>query len=159
MGRVLGPYGVKGWIKLRTFTEYVDSLAEYPSWWFGQGEHWQSMVVEDSHVHAGSLVAKLVGVEDRDQAFALRGLEVAIPREALPPAGEGEFYWADLIGLEVVNVQDEVLGVVEDLLETGANDVLVVKGEQQRLLPYVDQVVLDVDLQSRRIRVDWGLDF
>ena len=159
MGRILGPYGVRGWVKLRTFTEHLDSLADYPSWLLSEGEGWKAVEVEDTHVHGGQLVAKLAGVNDRDQALAVRGREVAIPREALPPAEEGEFYWADLIGLEVVNVQGEVLGKVEDLLETGANDVLVVKGDRQHLLPYVDQVVLDVDLAQGRIQVDWGLDF
>ncbi|MDE3012316.1 MAG: ribosome maturation factor RimM [Pseudomonadota bacterium] len=159
MGRILGPYGVRGWMNLRTFTQHLDSLADYPSWLLADGDGWKPVEVEGAHVHGGHLVAKLVGVEDRDQAFALRGREVAIPREALPPAEDGEFYWADLVGLEVVNVQGEVLGNVEDLLETGANDVLVVQGDRQRLLPYVDAVVLDVDLAQRRIRVDWGLDY
>ena len=159
MGRILGPYGVRGWVKLRTFTEHLDSLADYPSWLLTEGQSWKTVEVEDTHVHGGQLVAKLVGVDDRDQALGVRGREVAIPREALPAAEKGEFYWADLIGLEVVNVQGEVLGKVEDLLETGANDVLVVKGDRQHLLPYVDAVVLDVDLASGRIQVDWGLDF
>ena len=159
MGRVLGPYGVRGWIKLRTFTEHPDSLADYARWLVADGAGWREVEVEETHLHSGQLVVKLAGVNDRDQALALRGREVAVPREDLPPAGEGEFYWADLIGLEVVNMQGEILGKVEDLLETGANDVLVVQGDAQHLLPYVDAVVLDVDLEAGRIQVDWGLDF
>ena len=159
MGRVLGPYGVRGWIKLRTFTEHADSLVDYERWLIAEGDGWRAMDVEETHLHSGQLVVKLAGVDDRDQALALRGREVAVPREDLPPAGDGEFYWADLIGLEVVNVQGEVLGRVDDLLETGANDVLVVKGDTQHLLPYVDAVVLDVNLDAGRIQVDWGLDF
>jgi 16S rRNA processing protein RimM len=159
MGRILGPYGVRGFVRLRTFTQFIDSLTDYADWLISDGEGWNSVQVEDAHVHAGHLVVKLAGVDDRDQAFALRGRDVAVPREALPPADEGEFYWADLIGLEVVNQQGEVLGNVEDLLETGANDVLVVQGDRQRLLPYVEQVVLDVNLEQRRIQVDWGLDY
>jgi 16S rRNA processing protein RimM len=159
MGRVLGPYGVRGWIKLRTFTEHPDSLVDYERWLIAEGDGWRAMDVEETHLHSGQLVVKLAGVDDRDQALALRGREVAVPRADLPPAGEGEFYWADLIGLAVVNVQGEILGKVEDLLETGANDVLVVKGDTQHLLPYVDAVVLDVDLEAGRIQVDWGLDF
>jgi 16S rRNA processing protein RimM len=159
MGRVLGPFGVRGWVKLRTFTESLGSLTAYPVWWVSDGQRWREVVVEETEVHTAHLVAKLAGVNDRDQAFALRGQEIAIARDALPPIEEGEYYWADLLGLEVVNVQGEVLGVVEDLLETGANDVLVVKGERQHLLPYVGAVVLDVNLQQRQIRVDWGLDY
>lgn len=159
MGRILGPYGVRGWVKLRTFTETIDSLVDYPSWLVAEGDGWNSVEIEDTQVHAGHLVAKLHGVQDRDQALGLSGRDVAVPREALPPAQEGEFYWADLIGLDVVNQQGEVLGTVEDLLETGANDVLVVQGDRQRLLPYVQQVVLGVDLAQKRIRVDWGLDY
>ena len=159
MGRILGPFGVRGWVRIRTFTEHLDSLAGYPVWWLADGEGWREVALLDHEVHASQLVAQLAGVDDRDQAFALRGTDIAVPRDSLPAAEEGEFYWADLIGLEVVNRQDEVLGKVEGLVETGANDVLVVKGERERLLPYVEAVVLDVNLEQGRMRVDWGLDY
>lgn len=160
MGRVLGPFGVRGWVKLKTFTENLDNLAGYTTWWVTVAGVERPMQLEGVEVHASHMVAKLAGVDDRDQAFALRGAEISIPREALPPAEDGEFYWADLIGLDVVNLQGEHLGQVEDLLETGANDVLVVKGDdKQRLLPYVDAIVLEVNLTDHVIRVDWGLDY
>ena len=117
------------------------------------------MQLDEVEIHASHMVAKLAGVDDRDQAFALRGADISIPRDALPPVAEGEFYWADLVGLDVVNLQGEHLGQIDDLLETGANDVLVVKGDRERLLPYVDAIVLEVNLVDRMIRVDWGLDY
>ena len=159
MGRILGPFGVRGWVRIRTFTEHLDTLVEYPVWWVAQGEGWRQVEVLETEVHSAQLVARLAGVDDRDQAFALRGHDVAVLREQLPEVAEGEFYWADLIGLAVVNVQGESLGKVEGLVETGANDVLVVQGDRERLLPYVDAVVLDVSLQQARIVVDWGLDY
>lgn len=159
MGRVLGPFGVRGWVKLKTFTENLENLAGYPTWWVTVAGNEKPMRLEDVEIHSSHMVAKLAGVDDRDQAFALRGAEVSIPREALPPAEEGEFYWADLVGLDVVNLQGEHLGQVIDLLETGANDVLVVKGDRERLLPYVDAIVLEVNLAESKIRVDWGLDY
>lgn len=159
MGRILGPFGVRGWVRIRTFTEHLDSLTDYPVWQIAVGEGWKAVEVQETEVHTAQLVAKLAGVEDREQAFALRGHDIAIDRDQLPPAEEGEFYWADLIGLEVVNLQGEALGVIEGLVETGANDVLVVKGDRERLLPYVDAVVIEVDLATRKVRVDWGLDY
>ena len=115
-------------------------------------------------VEAEALAAKLAGCEDRDAAALFRGRDVAIPREAFPAAGENEFYWADLIGLEVVNEQDEKLGRVTEVFETGASDVLVVQGrdgeaEKERLIPFLESVVRKVDLPGRVIRVDWGLDY
>jgi len=111
-------------------------------------------------VQPKGLSAKLQGVDDRDGAEALRGLQVAVPRSELPEAGEDEYYWSDLIGLSVVNQQGVVLGKVTELMETGANDVLVVEGEHgQRLIPFVGQFVLNVNLAEASISVDWGLDY
>ena len=159
MGRILGPFGVRGWVKIRTFTETLDGLVAHPVWQLGTGDQWRDVSVEDTEVHSAQLVAKLKGVDDRDQAFALRGTEIAVNRDALPLLDEDEFYWADLIGLDVVNLQGEALGKVESLLETGANDVLVVRGDVERLLPYVDAIVREVSLAEGRILVDWGLDY
>ena len=99
--------------------------------------------------------AKLEGVDDRNAAELLRGLDVAVTREDLGEAEEGEFYWVDLVGLAVVNLQGEALGQVEDLLRTGGSDVLVVRGERERLIPFVADYVKSVDREARRITVDW----
>ncbi len=164
MGRILGPFGVRGWVKIRTFTESLDSLVAYPVWQLGSGDQWRAIKVLETEVHAAQLVAHLEGIDDRDKAFALRGQDIAVGRDELPAARDGEYYWADLIGLDVVNLQGESLGRVDGLLETGANDVLVVKAEGEsgvveRLLPYVSAIVHDVDLTGGKIRVDWGLDY
>jgi 16S rRNA processing protein RimM len=114
----------------------------------------------DGKVHNHYLLACLEGVDDRTGAEALMGLDVAVLREEMPEAEDDEFYWDDLIGLEVVNVQGEALGQVAGLLETGANDVLQVRdGDQERLIPFVDAVIQQVDLEAGRLVVDWGLDY
>lgn len=160
MGYVGGAFGIRGWIKVAADTEYADSLQDYPVWWLGREGVWQAYNVVESAVQPKCVNAKLEGIDDRDIAQAMRGQLVAVPRSAMPAAEEGEYYWADLIGLDVVNTLGERLGVVDNLLSTGANDVLVVKeGETERLLPFVASVVLTVDLPGRRIEVDWGLDY
>ena len=159
MGRIMAPYGVQGWVKLRTFTQEPDGLAEFPVWWLSRGDDWQAYPVAETRMHGGGLVARLEGVEDRDAAFRLCGLEIAVPRDELPTPAQDEYYWADLIGLEVRNLQGEVLGRIQALLETGANDVLVVRGECERLLPYVPTVVLKVDVAGGQMIVDWGVDY
>lgn len=160
MGYVSGAFGVQGWINLVADTESADSLLDYSVWWLGRNGVFRAYTVVDSHLQPKKLGAKLEGVNDRDAAFALKGCEIFIPRSSMPPAEEGEYYWADLIGLEVINQQDERLGVIEKLFETGANDVIVVKdGEAERLVPFVGHVVLDVNLEARVMRVDWGLDY
>jgi 16S rRNA processing protein RimM len=167
MGRITVPFGVKGWVKIHPYTETPESLLAYPKWWIGNQTNdgdWRELKVEDAEVHGEAIAAKLAGCEDRDAAALFRGRAVAIPREAFPAAGENEFYWADLIGLEVVNEQDEKLGRVTEVFETGASDVLVVQGgdgeaEKERLIPFLESVVKQVDLQGRVIRVDWGLDY
>ncbi len=159
MGHVGVPFGVRGWVKVHAYTEHSDSLLDYPVWWLGRNGQWRECEVLGCDVHPKALIAHLAGCNDRDAAAALRGSEIAVPRESLPQADENEYYWADLIGLKVVNAAEQVLGSVSGLLETGANDVLVVQGERERLIPFVAQVVLEVDLAAGLVRVDWGLDY
>ncbi|MBV8679235.1 MAG: ribosome maturation factor RimM [Aquitalea sp.] len=160
MGFVRGAFGIKGWIKVQADTEYADGLFDYPVWWLGKDDSWKPYTFENGAVQPKGLSVKLQGIEDRDSAEALRGLQIAVPRSELPEAGSDEYYWSDLIGLSVVNQQGVVLGKVTELMETGANDVLVVEGEHgQRLIPFVGQFVLDVSLAEARISVDWGLDY
>lgn len=159
MGHVGVPFGVRGWVKLHAYTEYSDSLLDYPVWWVGKNGNWREVKVLDSEVHSKSLVVHLAGCDDRDAAAALRGSEIAVPRDALPKPAENEYYWSDLIGLNVLNVEQQSMGKVSGLLETGANDVLVVQGERERLIPFVPQVIQEVDLAAGTIRVDWGMDW
>ncbi|HEX4944159.1 MAG TPA: ribosome maturation factor RimM, partial [Usitatibacteraceae bacterium] len=150
-----GPFGIGGWIKLRTFTESPDGLSGHSSWWLRTAAGWRSAVLEDFKVRPAAVSAKLQGVDDRNAAELLRGFDVAVTRDDLGEAKEGEFYWVDLVGLAVVNLQDEVLGQVEELLRTGGSDVLVVKGDRERLIPFIPDFVKSVDRDAKRITVDW----
>lgn len=164
MGRAVGPFGVQGWVKIHPYTETSGSLTRYRTWWMGKQEPYTERAVLEAKVHGTAVVARLEGIDDRDAAALLRGMLVAVPRAELPPAKKDEYYWTDLIGLSVVNTEGLRFGTVKDLMETGANDVLVVRGEagaaqQERLIPFIRQVILDVDLQGGTIKVDWGADY
>lgn len=159
MGRIVAPYGVKGWVKIQPFTEMLDGLFDYENWWIPSAGGWVELEIEDAKVHGNVLLAKPVGSDDRDRAFALRGKDVAVPRETLPAPDEGEYYWSDLIHLKVINLEGVDLGEVQEVFETGANDVLVVKGDRERLIPFTGQTVLEVNLEAGCLRVDWDSNF
>ena len=160
MARVAGAFGIKGWLKLHTFTESSDSLDAYASWLLKSDKGWQEFELEDFAVNVKGVVAKLKGCDDRSAAEKLIKCDIGIPRDALEDAGEGEVFWFDLIGCDVVNIAGEKLGKIETLLETGANDVLVVKmGTEEILIPYLDDVVLKVDRESKLVTVNWTQDF
>lgn len=159
MGRISVPFGVKGWFKVHAFTETPDSLLGYEQWWIGNDSEWRPRRVEQAKVQDGSVVAKLEGCSDRDAAAVLRGQAVAISRGAFPAAAANEYYWADLVGLKVVNTEGADFGTVSEIIETGANDVLVVEGDRERLIPFIEQVIREVDIPGRSIRVEWGADY
>ncbi|HQN64626.1 MAG TPA: ribosome maturation factor RimM [Methylophilus sp.] len=162
MGKIAAPYGVLGWVKVLPDTEALDGLLQYATWQIGRGDEWQDYVPVNAKIHNDVLLVKLRGVDDRDAAFALKGKLVAVPREALPMPGKDEYYWSDLIGLGVKNLQEIDFGEVTDVFETGANDVLVVTDKatkQERLIPFIGQVVLNVDLDAKQIQVDWDATF
>lgn len=170
MGRVIGPHGIKGWVKIKTFTQAPDGLMDFPAWWLNTRDGWQEFKIAEVEWRNTGLVGRFDGYDDRSAAEAINGLEVGVPRETLPEPEAGEFYWADLIGLEVVNTKDQPLGVVNRLIETGANDVLVVRdgslhresavGEKtERLIPYIESVIVSVDLTQRRMVVEWDPDY
>ena len=161
MGYVSGAFGVRGWIKIHADTEYADSLFDYKTWWLGKpGQAWQPYALGEGAVQSKNVVARLEGVDGRDQAFALRGFSIAVPRSELPAPADDEYYWADLFGLTVINRQDELLGVIVDLMETGAHDVMVVNGASgQHLIPFVEPILIEVDLAAGQVRVDWQADY
>ena len=167
MGRIVGSFGVLGWVKVFPFTEFVDGLLDYPVWWVGKGDgKWREVKVTKCNVHAKMLTAVLEQCADRTAAMMLRGMQIAIPRNQLPvlsDSGEDGYYWSDMIDLKVVNLQDEELGNVTGLLESGSSDILQVQslkeGKSERLIPFVDQVIVKVDLEVHQIIVDWGSDY
>jgi 16S rRNA processing protein RimM len=160
MARILGAFGIHGWVKVKAFTGRPDSLAGFPRWLVGGDGRWQEMALEEFEVHAKGPVAKLAGCEDREAAARLRGQDVAVPRAALGDAGDGTIFWVDLVGSEVVDEAGAALGTVEGLFETGETSVLVVKNEErERMIPFVPDYVKSVDREARRITVDWKPDY
>ncbi|MEJ2402900.1 MAG: ribosome maturation factor RimM [Candidatus Thiodiazotropha sp.] len=160
MGRVSGLFGVKGWLKIYSHAAPREGILDYKVWYLMRDGNWQPFRVAAGQRQGKSVVAHLEGYDDRDQATRLLGSDIAIRREQLPTLADGEYYWSDLEGLRVVNLQGIELGVVSYLFETGANDVLVVKGDRERLIPYtLGMAVKSVDLQDGQITVDWDPDF
>ena len=159
MARISGPYGVKGWIKIQPFTIDINQLLDKKEWLIGDEISSISYPIETSKIHGNSIVAKLVNIDDRDAAFGLRNKTILIPKHELPALEKGEYYWNDLMGHAVINQKQEHLGVVQTFLETGANDVLVVKGEREHLIPFIPHVILNVDMGKKEIEVDWDKDF
>jgi 16S rRNA processing protein RimM len=160
VGKIVGVHGVGGWVKIESFTEPRLRIFAYRPWRLKQAESEIEIESAQGHEQGKGMVAKLPGCDDREAAVAVVGAEIRIPRSALPKPKRGEFYWADLEGLEVVTVDGASLGKVSHLFATGANDVLVVRGERERLIPYVTgQFVKKVDLDGGRITVDWDVDF
>jgi 16S rRNA processing protein RimM len=160
MGRIAAPFGVKGWIKVQPETEGPGGLLAYKTWWLlGRDGDWREAAVAEAKVQGAMLAARLEGCRDRDSAAALRGDSVAVPRSQLPQARSGEYYWADLLGLRVVNTQARELGRIEQILQTGANDVLVVRGDRERLVPFIADVIREVDTATGVVRVEWGVDY
>ena len=159
MGRIIAPYGVFGWLKIIPDTEIFDTLLDYKTWWIGKDNDWRELKVESAKIHNDVLVVKLQGIDERDGAFACKGKQVAVPRASLPPPNKDEYYWSDLIGLSVKNLQEVDFGKITDVLETGANDVIVVMGEKERLIPFTAQTVLEVILQDGTMLVDWESEF
>jgi 16S rRNA processing protein RimM len=164
LGRILAPFGIKGWLKIHPFGDDPLAWGEMPKWWIAPedqapAEQWTAHKLRECQAHGKGLVARLDGIADRTAAEALAGWYIAAPREALPRT-EGEFYWDELIGLTVRNEAGESLGEVTGLLSTGAHDVLQVQdGEVERLIPYVDAYVQEIDLSSRSIRSTWQKDW
>ena len=159
MGRVAGSYGVRGWMKVVPGGGVLETLAGTTEWWIGS----RAYRVVEAKVHSGKVVAKLEGIENREQALKLKGFEVSVRREALPQADEGHYYLADLVGLQVRSVGGEALGKVKRFFTNGAQDVMEVAGsgsnERTRLIPWVSAIVKDVDLERGEIAVEWSAEW
>ena len=161
VGRLHGAFGVRGEVKLESFTDPLRSIARYQPWILLDARGIER-ACEGVRVREGGkgLIATMPGIEDKDAADALRGTEVLVPRSALPPPAEGEFYWVDLEGLRVVNVEGTDFGIVSHLFASGANDVLVAQGERERMIPFVQpDYIRSVDFEAGVVTVDWDADF
>jgi 16S rRNA processing protein RimM len=148
-------------VRVYSYTRPRENIVQYQPWYLkDSGGYWQEKQLAAGSRHGKGVIARLAECENRDQAQALMGCEIGIRRDQLPAAAPGEYYWRDLQGLSVVTIKGELLGTVDHLIETGANDVLVVKGERERLIPFVlDQVIVNVDLEKREIQIDWDKGF
>lgn len=166
IGRLTAVYGVRGWVKVHAFGDDAEQIFSYQPWSVQERDgSWRQLQVDQWRRHGSGLVAHIVGVDDRDIARQLCQRDILAPLAELPQLPRGEYYWRDLIGLRVVTVSGVDLGVVGSLLETGANDVLVVAADGQscddreRLLPYSDNVVVEVDLSAGQLRAEWDPQF
>ncbi len=163
IGRFGRVFGVKGWIYVISFTDPPENILSYASWWgVGDGKNhqdWKPVVITDHHQDRKGIRVKLEGCDSPDTAQLLVNLAIAIPQEKLPSLDPGQYYWLDLVGAKVKNKSGLVLGVVDYLFETASNDVMVVKGEKEHWIPYLESVVLEVNLKEKEIQVDWDADF
>lgn len=170
VGYISGAYGLNGWVRVRPYSADADALLNAKTWWLDKPE-FRDVAMMQSKIHSGDVVAQLMGVAGRDAAEALKGAAVQIPRSHFPALSDNEFYWVDLIGLEVENLQAEHLGRVSDMMDNGAHPILRVavpqateaaddaKAVQELLIPFVEQFVITVDRAAKKITVDWGLDY
>jgi 16S rRNA processing protein RimM len=158
LGYVSAVHGIKGWVKVHSWTRPMEAILEYRPWLLGEEK--RPVKIVDGRKQGKGLAVLLPGFEDREQAATLVGTQIFVERDQLPPAGKNEYYWSDLEGLEVKTTKGELLGRVEKLMETGANDVLVVHGDRERLVPFIQgQYVTRVDLEEGLIVVDWDPEF
>lgn len=160
LGRLSGLYGVRGAFKVFSYTEPREAICDYTSWLVRRQGEWRAHRLIEGRRHGRTVVARLEGIDDRDAAAALLGADVGVDRAAFPALEAGQYYWADLIGLEVTTTAGASLGRAVRLFTTGANDVLVVAGERERWLPFIkDSVIVNVDLDAGTIIVDWDPDW
>lgn len=158
VGRISGIFGVRGWVRVYSYTDPPENILRYGPWLVGDDRRAEYAVL-DGATHGRGIIARLAGIDDRDQARGLIGSDIRVPRGRFGGTATGEYFCSDLIGLRVCDREGTVLGRVEDIMETGANDVLVVQGERRRLVPYLATVVRSVDIAAGTMEVDWDADF
>ena len=160
MGKVVGSHGIKGWLKIQPFTEDIKTLGKFSSWFLSKNEgEWKEFKIESSLIQGRTMLSKIEDVNDRNEADRFKGFLIGINKVDLPVLEKGKYYWSDLISLEVINQVGFNFGVIDSIMETGSNDVLVIKGEKETLIPYLDNVVLKIDLEKKNVLVDWDENF
>jgi len=159
VGKFGSTYGINGWLKIHTYTEFGENILEYRPWYIQRGnEAWTPMNIESGRVQGDRILVKLSGINSPEEARLMTGANIAIARSQLPKLKETEYYWSDLIGLTVINKDGKALGKVTYLMETGSNDVLVIKGDKEHAIPYLfGTVIKNIDLDKQEIHVDWEL--
>ncbi|NJN47613.1 MAG: ribosome maturation factor RimM [Candidatus Competibacteraceae bacterium] len=160
LGRVVGLYGISGWVKLFSHTQDRNDIFNYKPLYLGRDNDWQPQTLEEGRAQGKGIVAKFSGYDDRNKAVELLGQTIAVQRQQLATLAPGEYYWSDLIGLRVINQDDIEFGNIAYLFETGANDVIVVRNKQERLIPFIKgKIIVSIDLEQRVMRVNWDPQF
>ncbi len=159
MGHFGHSYGIKGWIKIHSSTSPIGNILKYSPWQVLHQGIWRTAEVTASKLHGKYIIVKLAGCDNPETAKTFTGNPISINFQQLPALPAGEYYWNDLIGLRVINQEGVDFGVIDSLIETGSNDVLVVKGDRRRLLPYTDEAVKDINLSDKKMIVNWDADF
>jgi 16S rRNA processing protein RimM len=160
VGRIAGLFGVKGWVKIHSYTDPIENILDYLPWHTNFDDGWREIPLVRGQTHGKGIIAELEGYTDPDISRKLVGAEISIRRSQLPESEDGGYYWVDLMGLTAISAGGAKLGVVTDMVHTGANSVLVVKGGKEHLIPFVRNVfVLEVDVARGQIILDWDPDF
>ena len=160
VGKISGVFGIKGWVKVFSYTEDKENILDYSPWLLKKANESKTLKVVTGNLQGKAIVAQLEGIQDRDQAESLIGWDIFIRAEQLPKTASNEYYWSDLIGLKVENTEGVDLGVINSLLATGANDVIIVQGERERCIPFLQgQTIINIDLNATKMIVDWDADF
>ena len=160
MGKIVSSHGIKGWLKIYPFTENVATLNDYSDWLVSKDEKvWLRYKVEKTIIKNKSILVKFTDLNNRNDSDGLNKNIVGIERSDLPELAPNTFYWSDLIGLDVINKKNIYYGVVDNMMETGSNDVIIVKGKKEILIPYLPDVVIKVDLEAKKILVDWDEEY
>ncbi|MBY4676146.1 ribosome maturation factor RimM [Marinobacterium arenosum] len=166
LGRITAVYGIKGWVKVFSHTQPMENILDYSPWLLNLDGRWTEVKLAEGKRHGKGIIVRLAGVDDRDQARKYCNLDIAVEQSRLPELEEGDYYWSQLEKLSVYTLSGELLGKVHHLIETGSNDVLVVRkcagsiDKRERLIPYLpDQVIKEIDLEAGTLRVDWDPEF
>jgi 16S rRNA processing protein RimM len=159
LGRIGGAFGVQGWVKVASYTDPPANILNYAVWQIGRAGRWQAVEVQDGRETGKGILAKLAGIETPEAARLQVGMDIGVPRSALPPAAPGEYYWSDLEGLEAVTKEGAVLGRVDHFRSTPGGDVVVVRGAREHWIPFVKERILQVDLDAGRVVLDWVQDW
>jgi len=159
VGKINGLFGVQGWVKIFSYTHPRKNILSYQPWHIKAEGQWQTLDIVKGREQGKTIVAQIKNIDDREQARGLIGIDIYIEKSQLPELDNGEYYWEDLIGLEVINQDNVALGKVSNLVDTGANTVLIITGQKEHWVPYVKPFLISVDIAKKQIWVDWDEDF
>jgi len=159
LGKIAGPFGVRGWVKIQSYTDPPDNILEYDNWRIARAGRWMPAVLEDGRVTGKGVLAKLAGIDTPEEARLFAGAKLGVARSEMPAPAPGEYYWSDLEGLEARSEKGEILGHVDHFRTTPAGDVVVIRGEREHWIPFVKDRVIKVDLEARCIVFDWAADW